>query len=193
VAACTRQPPVISISAAPTLLPQLRRETRARQLSGRQLLRSAEPERIEFAAWAHDVCALSTKKIAGLLNPRLADRSLDAALNQARRDILRGRQRLRCDGVLPWTAYDDGCVEPEWWLSRRFADAIQRWRFEAVTKPSPPPRPETLSVERLRGLLGLPALTQIIADTARRLFDPGHAARLAELERNPWQWPLSYP
>jgi hypothetical protein len=25
------------------------------------------------------------------------------------------------------------------------------------------------------------------------LFDPGHAARLAELERNPWQWPLPYP
>jgi hypothetical protein len=148
---------------------------------------------VEFAAWAHDICALSIGKIARLLNPRVADHSLEVALDQARHDVLHGRERLRSNGVLPWAAYEDGRVEPEWWLSRRFADGVQRWRFEAVTKPSPPPLPETLGVEHLRGLLGLRALIRLLADAARRLFDPGHAARLAELERNPWHWPPSYP
>lgn len=127
------------------------------------------------------------------MNPRLAEHSFDAALGQAEHDLRRGRARLHGDGVLPWAAYDAGCVEPEWWLSPLFAAGVQRWRFEAVTNPSPRPPRETLSIERLRGLLGLATLLQMIADTAKRLLDPGHAARLAEVERNPWRWPLPSP
>jgi hypothetical protein len=127
------------------------------------------------------------------MNPRLAGHSLDAALGQAEHDISRGRARLHGDGVLPWAAYEAGSVEPEWWLSRRFADAIQRWRFEALTNPSPRPRRQTLWSQHLRGLIGLAALLQLIADSAKRLLDPGRAARLAELERDPWRWPLSTP
>jgi hypothetical protein len=57
--------PIVICNNGPTLLPQLQRERPAPQRYGRPPLTESEPERVEFAAWAHDVMACRSGKSRG--------------------------------------------------------------------------------------------------------------------------------
>jgi len=173
----------------PTLLPQLQVETRSPLLYGRPSLVATVPERVEFAAWARDVSGLSPTELGRLMSPapepwRVERAAAEAARKQADRDTKAGRARLHDDGVLPWAAFDEGIVEDEWWTSEQFADAIQQWRREAVTDPSPPP--PSIADLIARSIVS-PEQMRRIAQTAA--LDLDRPAQLREIERNPWRWP----
>jgi hypothetical protein len=55
------------------------------------------------------------------------------------RYISAGRKRLHDRGVLPWAAFARGAVPADWLRSPEFAEAVQRWRHEAVDRLALPP------------------------------------------------------
>jgi hypothetical protein len=172
----------------PTLLPQLWREPSDPRL-GRPRLADTDPQRCEFAAWAHDVYGLTMVHIGHLLHPELEGYE-EAQRKQAERDVAAGRERLHDDGVLPWAIYEEGSVAAEWPTSIRFEEGVQQWQVEAVTKPSPRP---TLRSEAVCGELLAP-LTQSLAATVQRIGEasssaPDRAAQLRLLGRTPWRRP----
>jgi hypothetical protein len=185
-------------ASGPTLLPQLQcAKEPVPERFGRPPLTLTHPEYVEFAAWAHDISGDSIRRIAWLVDRGPVDRPVDAAVKQAKRDIKAGRARLCEDGVLPWAAYEEGRVEREWWESGQLVDAIQRWRVEAVRKPSPPP-PEPLD------LAFALAVARALTDAVHATVEPVSAARIwafvdrfreiergrvREIERYPWRWP----
>ena len=148
---------------------------------------------------ADDVFGLAIRKIARLMNPAMT--LIDGAVKQAKRDIPAGRVRLHHDGVLPWAAFASGDVEPEWWVSGQLADAIQQWRAEAATKPSPLPPSNRLSREEIERVMLGPAvaLGKAITDGVEPIFErlarsivglPQVDEQLREIERKPWRWPV---
>jgi hypothetical protein len=174
---------IISVSGAPTRLPQLQSAIPAPERYGRPPLVEREPERVEFAARGRDLCNLSDRKIGQLVD-RIG--SPEAARAQARRDIRAGRARLHDDGVLPWAVYKAGCVQPEWWASEQFADAIQQWRREAAIVPSQLPEAPSINVADVAERMMVPE--GFAEALARRVRLPYYAKQLREIERNPWRF-----
>jgi hypothetical protein len=175
---------IISVSGAPTRVPQLQCVTPVPDRYGRPPLVECAPERVEFAARASDLCNMPDRKIGQLMH-RVG--SPEAARAQARRDIPSGRARLHDDGVLPWAVYEAGCVEPEWWASGQFADAIQQWRREAVIAPSQLPEAASINVADIAERMMVPEGFDEALVRSMRL--PYRATRLREIERHPWRWP----
>lgn len=99
---------------------------------GRPPLRSAASDEVRLAAWLADGCGRSNQAIVRLLG--LGGQDDRSARRTAARYVQQGRTLLNDLGVLPWTLWVDGRVEPRWWTSERFTLAFAIWCAELRAK-----------------------------------------------------------
>jgi hypothetical protein len=126
-------PPPSRIDQAdvPARMPQLNQPPPDEREFGRPTLARSDPERAKTIAVLVDLCGRSVYELTEMFEGDHSERSR----SRARRRLTAGRRHLSKLGVLPWAAFVDGVVPPNWMNAAEVADWIQQWRWQAKLFP----------------------------------------------------------